>query len=259
MEIVIRDDAAAVHRTVADIVERRVRKGAAVLGVATGSTPLGTYRELGRRHREEALSFASCRAFLLDEYVGLPAAHPQSYRSVIATEFAAEIDIDPDAIDGPNGEAADVAAECARYDAAIAASGGVDVQLLGIGSDGHIGFNEPGSSLVSRTRVKTLTRRTREDNARFFDSADEVPHHVVTQGLGTILEARHLVLVALGEGKAEALAASVEGPLAASCPASVIQMHPHVTVVVDEGAASALGSSDYYRYALSEKPTWQHF
>jgi glucosamine-6-phosphate deaminase len=178
---------------------------------------------------------------------------------VIATEFAAEIDIDPDAIDGPNGEAADVAAECARYDAAIAASGGVDVQLLGIGSDGHIGFNEPGSSLVSRTRVKTLTRRTREDNARFFHSADEVPHHVVTQGLGTILEARHLVLVALGEGKADALAASVEGPLAASCPASVIQMHPHVTVVVDEGAASALGSSDYYRYALSEKPTWQHF
>lgn len=259
MEIVIRDDADAVHRTVADILDRRVRGGPAVLGLATGSTPLGTYRELGRRCREEGLSFAQCRAFLLDEYVGLPAEHPQSYRSVIRDEFVAEVDIDPESIDGPDGEASDIAAEAARYDAAIAAAGGVDVQLLGIGTDGHIGFNEPGSSLVSRTRVKTLTEQTRQDNARFFSSPAEVPHHVMTQGLGTILQARHLVLIALGEGKASALADAVEGPLAAFCPASVVQMHAHVTVVVDEGAASRLRLGDYYRHALSEKPTWQHF
>ncbi|MGB3772369.1 MAG: glucosamine-6-phosphate deaminase [Rhodococcus sp. (in: high G+C Gram-positive bacteria)] len=259
MEIVIRDGTDSVHRTVADIVERRVRQGPAVLGLATGSTPLGTYRELGRRCRDHALSFASSRAFLLDEYVGLPASHPQSYRSVIRSEFLAEVDMDPRAIDGPDGDAADIAVETARYDAAIRDAGGVDVQLLGIGTDGHIGFNEPGSSLASRTRVKTLTEQTRQDNARFFSSASEVPHHVMTQGLGTIVEARHLVLIAMGESKAEALAAAVEGPLTAFCPASVLQMHAHVTVVVDDAAASALRLGDYYRYALAEKPPWQHF
>lgn len=261
MEIVIRDDAAAVHALAADIVEKVVRTGRdadrPVLGLATGSTPLGVYRELGRRHREEGLSFARARAFLLDEYVGLPAAHPQSYRSVIRTEFAALVDIDLDAIDGPNGEAADIPAESARYDAAIADAGGIDVQLLGIGTDGHIGFNEPGSSLVSRTRVKTLTEQTRRDNARFFDSAEDVPHHVMTQGLGTIREARHLVLLALGDGKADAVAAAVEGPVSAFCPASVIQMHPRVTVVVDEPAAARLRLADYYRYAAEHKPSWQ--
>lgn len=257
MEIVIRPDAAAVHATAADVIDRRVRAGAAVLGLATGSTPLGTYRELGRRCREEGLSLADVRAFLLDEYVGLPRDHEQSYRSVIRNEFAALVDIDVDAIQGPDGETADVAAESRRYDAAIANAGGIDVQLLGIGTDGHIGFNEPGSSLASRTRVKTLTEQTREDNARFFDSVDDVPHHVMTQGLGTILEAKHLVLLALGEGKAEALVAAVEGPLSAFCPASVIQLHPHVSVVVDEGAASSLRLADYYRYAYAQKPDWQ--
>ncbi|NIL79571.1 glucosamine-6-phosphate deaminase [Rhodococcoides kroppenstedtii] len=261
MEIVIRDDAAAVHALAADIVERCVRAGdhpgGPVLGLATGSTPLGVYRELGRRHREEGLSFARARAFLLDEYVGLPTAHPQSYRSVIRDEFAALVDIDPTAIDGPDGEAEDVPAESARYDRAIADAGGIDVQLLGIGTDGHIGFNEPGSSLVSRTRVKTLTEQTRRDNARFFDSAEDVPHHVMTQGLGTIGEARHLVLLALGDGKADAVAAAVEGPVSAFCPASVIQLHPRVTVVIDEAAAAGLQLADYYRYAAAHKPSWQ--
>ena len=136
-------------------------------------------------------------------------------------------------------------------------SGGVDLQLLGIGTDGHIGFNEPGSSFASLTRVKTLTEQTRADNARFFDSVDDVPMHCITQGLGTILRARHLVLLAFGEGKAEAVAGAVEGPVTASLPGSAIQLHPHATVVVDEAAASALRFADYYRYTFANKPDWQ--
>ncbi|NQX11683.1 glucosamine-6-phosphate deaminase [Microbacteriaceae bacterium VKM Ac-2855] len=259
MEIVIEQDERAVARTVADIVEGYVRSGATTLGLATGSTPLGSYRELIRRHEEEGLSFAEARAFLLDEYVGLPAAHPESYHSVIRRDFVDHIDLDPSRVRSPNGEAAEIGAEATAYDAAIGEAGGVDVQFLGIGTDGHVGFNEPMSSLASRTRVKTLTEQTRRDNARFFADAAEVPHHVLTQGLGTISEARHLILIGLGAGKAAAIAAAVEGPLAAMCPASVLQLHPHVTVVVDEAAAAGLTHADYYRYAIANKPAWQRF
>ncbi|NEW49103.1 glucosamine-6-phosphate deaminase [Nocardia cyriacigeorgica] len=259
MEIVIRPSEQDVANTVADIVEGYVRRGPATLGLATGSSPLGSYRELVRRHREQDLDFSDCRAFLLDEYVGLPKSHPQSYFSVIRSEFVDRVNLDPVRVFSPDGEAADIAAEAQRYDSAIAAAGGVDVQLLGIGTDGHIGFNEPGSALTSRTRVKTLTEQTRTDNARFFDGPDSVPHHVLTQGLGTIGEARHLVMIALGAGKADAIAAAVEGPLAAVCPASIMQLHRHVTVVIDEAAASGLRLADYYRYALEHKPTWQTF
>jgi glucosamine-6-phosphate deaminase len=217
MEIIVLPDPDAVARTAADIIEQQVRRGPSVLGLATGSTPLGTYRELIDRHRH-GLSFADAQAFLLDEYVGLPASHPESYRSVIRREFAGHVDFAPDAVHGLDGEAADPAAEAARYEASIAAAGGVDVQLLGIGTDGHIGFNEPMSSLASRTRIKTLTEQTRRDNARFFASPDEVPEHVLTQGLGTILEARHLLLLGLGEAKAAAVDA-VRFQTVSSCPA----------------------------------------
>lgn len=259
MEIVIRPTAAEVHTTVADIVEAYVRGGHVTLGLATGSSPLGSYQELARRHREEGLDFSGARAFLLDEYVGIPKDHEQSYFSVIRSEFVDHVNLDPALVSSPNGEASSIDAEARRYDAVIAAAGGVDVQLLGIGTDGHIGFNEPGSSLTSRTRVKTLTEQTRIDNARFFDSVDDVPHHVLTQGLGTISEARHLVMIALGEGKADAIAAAVEGPLAAFCPASVMQLHRHVTVVIDEAAATSLKLADYYRYAVEHKPASQRF
>ncbi|OZC93536.1 glucosamine-6-phosphate deaminase [Rhodococcus sp. 06-412-2C] len=261
MEIVILDGVDAVDRTAADIVERTVRTthvSTPVLGLATGSTPVGTYRELARRHRDEGLSFSHCRAFLLDEYIGLARSAEQSYFSFIRENFVDHVDLDDAAVFSPDGEAHDIAAEAQRYDAAIAEAGGIDVQILGIGTDGHIGFNEPGSSLRSRTRVKTLTEQTRTDNARFFDSPDAVPHHVLTQGLGTIDEARHLVLIATGESKAEAVAAAVEGPLSAHCPASVIQWHPHVSVLLDEAAASALALAEYYRYAYANKPGWQH-
>ncbi|WP_036317947.1 glucosamine-6-phosphate deaminase, partial [Microbacterium sp. B24] len=164
---------------------------------------------------------------------------------------------DPQRIHTPNGDLATIAHAGDDYERAIADAGGIDLQILGIGTSGHIGFNEPGSSFASRTRVKTLIEQTRRDNARFFDSIDDVPMHCITQGLGTILSARHLFLLAFGEGKAAAVAGAVEGPVTSSLPGSAIQLHPHVTVVVDEAAASRLEHADYYRYAYANKPAWQ--
>lgn len=254
MEVVILPDAAAVASLVADAIERLVvARPDAVLGLATGSSPLGVYGELVRRQ----VSFASARAFLLDEYIGLPAGHPESYRSFIERHFTGMIDIAPSNVHVPDGGAADLVAACAAYEDAIRAAGGVDLQLLGVGTDGHLGFNEPTSSLASRTRVKTLTQRTRDDNSRFFTDIDEVPRHVVTQGIGTILEARHLVLIATGASKAEPVARAVEGPLTSMCPASALQLHPHATVVVDEAAAAQLVLGEYYRATFAGKPGWQ--
>ena len=257
MEIVILPTGADVARTAADAIEQQVRSGPSVLGLATGSTPLGTYQELIKRHRSGGLSFATAQAFLLDEYLGLASTHPQSYHSVIREEFTNSVDLGADAVHGLDGTAKDPATEALRYEASIEAAGGVDVQILGIGTDGHIGFNEPMSSLASRTRIKTLTRQTRQDNARFFENPADVPDHVLTQGLGTIGEARHLLLLAMGESKAEAIAAAVEGPVAAACPASALQLHPHVTVLVDEAAASRLAHRDYYQDTFGRKPEWQ--
>ncbi|MDT5069738.1 MAG: glucosamine-6-phosphate deaminase [Mycobacterium sp.] len=254
MEIVIRQEEWECGNTVADVIDQVVRSGATTIGLATGSSPLSVYRELIRRHRDDGLTFAGVQAFLLDEYVGLPPSHPQSYAHVIRAEFTDHVDIDSARVHGPDGIAEDIFAAAEHYDEAIKEAGPVDVQLLGIGANGHIGFNEPGSSLGSRTRVKTLTEQTRHDNARFFSSIDEVPRHVITQGLGTISSARHLVLIATGAHKAEAVAAAVEGPVTASCPASVLQLHPHVTVVVDDAAAAQLANADFYRYALKHKP-----
>ncbi len=258
MEVLVLPDAAAVARTAADVVQDLVaRKPAAVLGLATGSSVLPLYEELGARVAAGTFSLREAGGFLLDEYVGLPAGHPQAYRQVIATELLSRVDLDPGSVHGPEAELDDVDAACAAYERAIRDAGGIDLQLLGIGSDGHLAFNEPGSSLSSRTRIKTLTERTRGDNARFFDDAQQVPRHVLTQGLGTILEARHLLLLATGERKAEAVAAMVEGPLAARCPASVLQLHRYATVLVDPAAASGLELVDYYREVAAGKPSWQ--
>lgn len=257
MEIIILPSKEDVARTAANTIEQQVRKGPSVLGLATGSTPLGTYQELIDRHRNQGLSFAQAQAFLLDEYVGLPPEHPQSYHSVIRDEFTDSVDFAADAIYGLNGMPDDLEAEAARYESGIIAAGGVDIQILGIGADGHVGFNEPMSSLSSRTRIKTLTQQTRHDNARFFDSPESVPDHVLTQGMGTIQEAKHLLLLAFGEAKAAAIAAAVEGPIAAFCPASALQLHPHVSVLVDEAAASKLVHREYYYDTFSRKPAWQ--
>ena len=230
------------------------RKPDAVLGLATGSSPLGLYDELAHRYEDGAVSFARARGFTLDEYVGLPAGHPESYRAVIDREIVGRVDFAPGAVAGPDGSAADLTAACAEYEAAIAAAGGVDLQILGIGSNGHIAFNEPGSSLVSRTRVEVLSAQTRRDNARFFaGEVSAVPHHCLTQGLGTIMEARQIVLIATGAGKAAAVRELVEGAVSARWPATLLQFHPRVTVLIDETAASALETADRLRYAQANR------
>ncbi|KQY21363.1 glucosamine-6-phosphate deaminase [Cellulomonas sp. Root485] len=258
MEVVIAP-APELGRLAASAVEQLVRdQPDAVLGLATGSSPLAVYDELARRHAEHGLSFARVRAFMLDEYVGLAADHPERYRNVIEKEIASRVDFAPGAVQGPDGLSDDLVGACRAYEEAIASVGGVDLQLLGIGTDGHIAFNEPGSSLASRTRIKTLTRQTREDNARFFGGdIDQVPQHCLTQGLATIMSARHLVLLATGRGKAEAVHQLVEGPVSAMWPATILQHHPHVTVLVDDAAASRLQLADYYRETFAAKPDWQ--
>ncbi len=258
MEVVIAPEK-QLAAVAADAIERLLlAKRGAVLGLATGSSPLAVYDELVRRHRERGLSFATARAFMLDEYVGLAADHPERYRNVIETSIAGLVDFAPDAVSGPDGLATDLVQACADYERAIVDAGGVDLQILGIGTDGHIAFNEPGSSLASRTRIKTLTRQTREDNARFFGGdVEAVPHHCLTQGLGTIMSARHLVLLATGRGKAEAVHQLVEGPVSAMWPATIMQHHPHATVLVDDAAASRLQLADYYRETYANKPEWQ--
>lgn len=256
MEVVIVSSPEEGARRVADLFDATVRgagERGATLGLATGSSPVLAYRELVRRHLEEGLSFAACRAFMLDEYVGLGPASPQSYHRFIREHLVDLVDLDTEAVQSPRGDAADPEAEAARYDAAIRAAGGVDLQILGIGTDGHIAFNEPTSSLASRTRVKTLTRQTVADNARFFDRSEDVPVHVLTQGVGTILEARRIVLTATGEAKAEAIAQMVEGPLSARWTGSALQLHPSTVVVVDEAAASRLELVDYYRFVQERK------
>jgi glucosamine-6-phosphate deaminase len=259
MEVVILDGAEAIGRLAADaIVDLLQRKPAAVLGLATGSSPLVIYDELARRCEAGEVSFARARGFTLDEYVGLAATHPQRYRNVIDAELVSRVDFAPGAVQGPDGLAEDIPAACAAYEAGIADAGGVDLQILGIGTDGHIGFNEPGSSLASRTRIKTLTPQTRLDNARFFDGdLEQVPHHCLTQGLATIMSARHVVLVATGQGKAEAVHHLAEGAVSALWPATILQHHPHATVLLDEAAASRLQLAAYYRETYRAKPAWQ--
>lgn len=241
-------------RTIAALIRR---KADAVLGLATGSSPLAIYAELAAAKRDGSLDAGRVRGFALDEYVGIPVEHPQSYAAVIGREVTEPLGLDPARVHVPDGRAADLEAACTAYEAAITDAGGVELQILGIGGNGHVGFNEPTSSLTSRTRIKTLTRRTREDNARFFGSPDDVPTHCLTQGLGTIMAARAVVLVAQGERKAAAVAAAVEGPVTSMCPGSILQFHPHATVIVDDAAASRLTLTDYYRHTYAHKPAWQ--
>ena len=256
-EVMVFETAQAAGGFVADHIVGEVGRAAGfTLGVATGSTPLPVYAALRDRAAQGA-DLSQISAFALDEYVGMPSGHPEGYSAVIEREVTMPLGLDPAKVHVPDGALAGIETAGERYEAALTAHGGVDLQLLGIGTTGHIGFNEPGSSFGSLTRVKTLTERTRRDNARFFDSLDDVPIHCVTQGLGTILRARHLVLLAFGESKADALAAAVEGPVTASLPGSAIQLHAHVTVVVDEAAASALQFRDYYAWAQTHKPRWQ--
>ena len=230
-----------------------------VIGLATGRSPLPTYRELIERHRDGRVSFARTRMFLLDEYVGLDPEHPQSFQSFIRRELIDHVDTPEGALIVPENASADLATAAEAYERRIAEAGGIDLQLLGIGRNGHIGFNEPPSSLGSRTRLTTLARSTRTDNAHSFDdNPDKVPRNGISMGVGTILEARHVVLIATGEVKSEPIAKAVEGPVTAMVPASALQLHPHATVIIDEAAGRQLEHADYHRETYRNKPDQQH-
>jgi glucosamine-6-phosphate deaminase len=254
MEVVICPDYDTLSKQAAAAVAEVVRaKPDCVIGLATGSSPLGLYAELIRMHKEEGLDFSKARSFNLDEYVGLKGDHPQSYRRFMDENLFSGINIDPANTHVPSGTADDYARFCDEYEKAIADAGGIDVQVLGIGSDGHIGFNEPGTSLASRTHVTTLTEQTVDDNARFFDSKDEVPRYACTMGVGTVLETRRCVLVANGAKKVPAVSAMIEGPITAMCTASALQMHNDTQVFLDEEAAGGLKLADFYRWTQQNK------
>lgn len=253
MQIVIQPNADAVAEYGADQFSRLLsKKPDAVLGLATGSTPVALYQKLIGRFQAGELSFAKATSFNLDEYLGLSPEHPQSYRYFMQQQLFGLIDIAPERTHVPAGDAADPIAACHDYEAKISAAGGIDLQLLGIGRNGHIGFNEPSSGLRSRTRVKTLTQATIDDNARFFAEGEYQPHLSITMGIGTILDARKVLLLATGEAKADAVKAMVEGPLSAACPASALQLHQHAVVVLDEAAASKLADLEFYRHIERE-------
>lgn len=253
MKVVILKDADAVAKYGADIFIKQIkRKPDSVLGLATGSTPVALYKELIAAYQTGQVSFKKASSFNLDEYLGLTGSHPQSYRYFMNQQLFDHIDIDKSQTAVPPGDAEDPFSACEQYEESIKQKDGIDIQLLGIGRNGHIGFNEPSSSLMSRTRVKTLTRATIDDNARFFGPDEYQPHLSITMGIGTILESKKVVLLATGANKAEAIKATVEGPLTAACPASALQMHEHVVLVIDEAAASQLADVDFYKHIEME-------
>jgi len=241
----------------ARIVARLVRaQPHAVLALPTGTTPRGIYAELVRQHREEGLSFAGVTGFNLDEYVGLTPEHPRSFRRALQEALYQHVDLPAAQAHAPEATAPDLTEAGRRYEDRIAAAGGLDLALLGVGRDGHIAFNEPTSSLGSRTRAKTLADETRAANQPSF-GAEPVPRHALTMGIATILSARRCVLVALGAAKADAVARLVEGPLTAMVPASALQLHPHATVIADEAAAARLAYRTYYDTVAAAKPAAQ--
>lgn len=227
------------------------RKASLVLGLASGGTTSGMYRELARMHREESLDFSKTSTFNLDEYIGLAPEHPRSFHYFMEDNFFSHVNIPRSKIHIPEGTVrAGYEEYCQSYEDAIRGAGGIDLQILGIGRDGHIGFNEPASSLGSRTRPKTLSRTTLEDNCRNFAPGEEMPTCAITMGIGTILEARRIILLASGSAKAKAVALAIEGPITASVSASALQLHPDVTFLVDEDAATELAQTEYYRQVM---------
>jgi glucosamine-6-phosphate deaminase len=255
VEVIIHRDYQAMSKAAAQLVAEVLNtKPNAVLGMATGSTPLGLYQELVRLHKEQQLDFSRVTTFNLDEYVGLPARHPQSYHYFMHEHFFQHVNIPQHNINIPSGTTSNYPAFCQWYENRIAECGGIDLQILGLGSDGHIAFNEPTSSLSSRTRLKTLSKQTIDDNARFFERREDVPVYAITMGVGTILDAKRLVLVASGKGKARAIAQTVEGPVTSMVTASALQLHRDATVITDEEAATGLKMRDYYEFIYAAKP-----
>ncbi len=255
MEVILQPDYERMSKVAAQIVVEVLNaKPNAVLGMATGSTPLGLYKELVRLHQKEQIDFSRVTTFNLDEYVGLPVSHPQSYHYFMHENFFKHVNIPPQNINIPSGTTSNYPAFCEWYEQRIADCGGIDLQILGIGSDGHIAFNEPTSSLTSRTRLKTLSKQTIDDNARFFDRREDVPVYAITMGVGTILDARKLILIASGKAKSNAIAQAVEGPVSSMITASAIQLHRDAVVIVDRDAAEELTMRDYYEFIYAAKP-----
>ncbi|HRR33079.1 MAG TPA: glucosamine-6-phosphate deaminase [Kiritimatiellia bacterium] len=251
MNIIICETAEEASLKAAALIANAVRtRPETVLGLATGSTPLRLYQALIQAYRD-GLDFSRVQTFNLDEYYGLAPDHPQSYRRFMNEHLFNHLNLKPENTHVPDGLARDVAAFCTEYEAKIQAAGGIDIQVLGIGSDGHIGFNEPSSSLASRTRLVTLTQQTVSDNARFFASADEVPRHAISMGIGTILEAKCCMMLSFGSNKAKAVRAAIEGGISQFTPASALQMHPNTTVFLDEAAAADLEMKEYYRWSAA--------
>lgn len=246
MHVQTADDYDQMSEVAAHIVADQIReKPNSVIGFATGGTPVGMYDRLIEAHEEQGLDFSKLVSFNLDEYLGLGPDHPQSYHFYMQEKLFDEVNIRPGHIYIPDGLTDDIEQHCNWYESRIDAHGGIDLQILGIGGNGHIGFNEPGSSLASRTRPMTLTQKTIDDNARFFDDEENIPRRAITMGIGTIMDADRIVLLASGENKADAIKETIEGPVTSMVPASVLQMHPNVQVVIDEDAASAL---DYWHH-----------
>jgi glucosamine-6-phosphate deaminase len=260
MEVVIRPNAEAAADLVARIIAREIRKNPRlVLGLATGNTMEAVYARLVQMHHEEKLDFSGCRTFNLDEYVGLSCNHANSYRHYMNHHLFLRVNIDLENTHVPDGMAADLVAECANYERLIAGHGGIDLQLLGIGQNGHLGFNEPLSALHSRTRVKILSPVTRAQNAPLFPRPELVPHRAITMGVGSILDCRRCLLLATGEEKAAIVAKAVEGPITSMISATALQFHPESTMILDELAGSRLKESDYYHWVFENQPEWEPY
>jgi glucosamine-6-phosphate deaminase len=260
MEVIIQPTESAAAALVARIVAHDLRSNPhLVLGLATGRTMEQVYRHLVRMHKDEKLDFSLCSTFNLDEYVGLFPSDPNSYRHYMDHHLFRHVNVDARNTHLPNGLANDLDAECRRYEALIQRFGGIDLQLLGIGKAGHIGFNEPLSALRSRTRVKALTPTTLKQNAAFFGGEDKMPRRAITMGVGTIIEARRCLLLATGGSKAEVVAKAVEGPITSMISATALQLHPKCTVVVDEAAAGQLKEEEYYRWVFANEPEWEEY
>jgi glucosamine-6-phosphate deaminase len=260
VEVIIQPTKDAAALLVARVIAHDLRANPhLVLGLATGKTMECVYRHLVRMHKDEGLDFSVCRTFNLDEYVGLPPENEHSYRFYMNEHLFNQVNVDKRSTHLPNGMAADLDAECQRYEASIQKFGGIDLQLLGIGKAGHIGFNEPLSALRSRTRVKALTPTTVKQNAPFFGGENKMPRRAITMGVGTIMEARRCVLLATGDSKADVLAQAVEGPITSMVTATALQLHPRCTVVVDEEAGAKLKEKEYYRWIFENEPEWEAY
>jgi glucosamine-6-phosphate deaminase len=260
MEVIIRETQKDAAYLTASLIANALRaQPRLVLGLATGRTMEGLYAMLARMHREEGLDFSQAITFNLDEYIGLAPDDPNSYHHYMRHHLFQHVNIAPENTHLPNGAAADIEAECADYERKIKACGGIDLQLLGIGRSGHIGFNEPLSAMMSRTRAKALTPETVGQNAPLFDDPAKMPRRAMTMGVGTILESKRALLLTTGAEKADIIARAVEGPITSMISASAMQWHPRCTVIVDEAAAGKLEQQDYYRWIFENEPEWEPY